>query len=164
MKRDIKWERANDFLHTNDEENLEFHNHYNSDYIVYPKSKENKVMITEKGPVTGKDFNVWLGHTNFPISKREVGILQDTDGLECFKIISPYRIEIYIGKLFTGKDIRDGIKKRICSEISGKSEWAILSKNNKVVYLKGLSIEDVQEQINKEGETNLSVKIIKTSW
>lgn len=82
-----------------------------------------------------KMFDCWIMHSNFDITQKESMILDIIDGIECFKIMSRYRIFIGIGKLFSFRDVRLSIESafgiisgelsNLLNQIDGKKKWAI---------------------------------------
>ena len=59
------------------------------------------------------NFECWIGHSNFDITKEIKNILNKTEGVELLKICSRYRFFIGIGKMFDFKEVRKNIEKNI---------------------------------------------------
>lgn len=59
------------------------------------------------------NYDCWLGHTNFDITKDIKTILDKIDGIEVLKICSRYRFFIGIGKMFDFKTVRGLIEKEL---------------------------------------------------
>jgi hypothetical protein len=83
-----------------------------------------------------KMFDCWMAHTNFPITKGDVMVLDEVLGIEALKIMTRYRFFIGIGKLFSLTDVRPRVEQalniggksiiaEIMSQISGKKKWAV---------------------------------------
>ncbi len=62
------------------------------------------------------NFECWIGHTDFDITKQIKGILNKTEGVELLKICSRYRFFIGIGKMFDFKEVRKNIEKSLIEE------------------------------------------------
>ena len=60
-----------------------------------------------------ENFDCWMGHTNFNITKEVKKKLNKTDGVEVLKICSRYRFFVGIGKMFDFKEVRLNIEKGI---------------------------------------------------
>lgn len=56
------------------------------------------------------NFDCWMGHTNFNITKKIRDTLQKTEGVEVLKICSRYRFFIGVGRMFDFKDVRKTIE------------------------------------------------------
>jgi len=62
------------------------------------------------------NFECWIGHSNFDITKEIKNILNKTEGVELLKICSRYRFFIGIGKMFDFKEVRKNIEKNLIIE------------------------------------------------
>lgn len=62
-----------------------------------------------------KLFDMWIGHTNFPLTNSVVKTIMDTPGVEVLKVISPYRFIVAPGKMFEWRDVRALIQRRVCT-------------------------------------------------
>ena len=51
------------------------------------------------------NFDCWIGHTNFDITKEIKSILNKTEGVELLKVLSRYRFFVGIGKMFDFKEV-----------------------------------------------------------
>lgn len=61
-------------------------------------------------------WDCWIGHTNFPITKKILNILNNNiDGIEVLKILGKYSFFIGVAKMFNILDIRSQIDEKICS-------------------------------------------------
>ena len=58
-----------------------------------------------------QNFDCWMGHTNFNLTKEIRDKLNKTDGVEVLKICSRYRFFVGIGRMFDFKDVRQNIEK-----------------------------------------------------
>lgn len=70
------------------------------------------IPLTEN-TLAGDIFNFWTGHTNFPISKHIVDIIDGTDGVETLDIYTRYRFRISVGKAFDAQIVKHSIGERI---------------------------------------------------
>jgi len=59
------------------------------------------------------NFDCWIGHTNFDITKDIKNILNSIDGVEVMRICSRYRFFIGVGKMFDFKSVRSHIEREI---------------------------------------------------
>tara|TARA_B100001564_G_C20647695_1_gene675221 strand:- start:652 stop:1077 length:426 start_codon:yes stop_codon:yes gene_type:complete len=59
------------------------------------------------------NFDCWVGHTNFNLSKKIVSELERIEGVELLRICSRYRFFIGIGKMFDFKAVRKNLEKRL---------------------------------------------------
>lgn len=121
-----------------------------------------------------RQFDCWIGHTNFPITKREFQIINEkVDGVEAFRVISKYKFFIGIAKLFNFRQVRQDLSHKICHksnqdkgqadieidairEIMSKEkdikQWAVLILNDgDIEYLKTKK-EDDEEYENQLNE------------
>lgn len=83
-----------------------------------------------------KMFDCWTAHTNFPITRGDVMVLDEVLGIEALKVMTKYRFFIGIGKLFSLTDVRPRVEQalniggksiisEIMNQISGKKKWAV---------------------------------------
>ena len=59
------------------------------------------------------NFDCWIGHTNFDITKEIKSMLNKTEGVELLKVLSRYRFFVGIGKMFDFKEVRKNIEYNI---------------------------------------------------
>lgn len=62
------------------------------------------------------NFECWIAHTNFDITKDIKNKLNKIQGIELLKICSRYRFFIGIGKMFDFKEVRKNVEKGIIPE------------------------------------------------
>ncbi len=81
------------------------------------ESWEEKNQPTPKlleSPFNPQDY--WIGHTNFKLTKKHCYLLDTAiNGVEGFKVLSPYRIIVIPGKVFNWSDVRLEIEKQFCN-------------------------------------------------
>lgn len=58
-------------------------------------------------------FDCWVGHTNFDITKTIKDTLNTSEGVEILKVSSRYRFFIGVGKMFDFKDVRTNIEEKL---------------------------------------------------
>ena len=76
-----------------------------SDFPLLPISQE---LMDDMAMLS--NFDCWIGHTNFDITKDIKSKLNKTEGVELLKIISRYRFFIGVGKMFDFKQVRKNIE------------------------------------------------------
>ena len=72
--------------------------------------------------VIEKDFNFWMGHTNFPISERILDILVNHPGVETIDIFTPYRFRISAGLLFSPGEVMSGIAQTLIGYLQANEQ------------------------------------------
>lgn len=142
MKRVIKWQSQHleidtitGKIHESDEENDDlFENYDDLDYDEEGQHPIQNVMSTPFGiwrvddsmhPY--KQFKLWMGHTNFSITKRVAKTLKTVPGVEVLQIMTRYRFMIGIGEMFEFSDVRVAIEKTLAcnqneSDMIGNNE------------------------------------------
>ena len=76
-----------------------------------PQMNLSEQFINEVSMLT--NFDCWVGHTNFNLSKKIVSELERIEGVELLRICSRYRFFIGIGKMFDFKAVRKNLEKRL---------------------------------------------------
>lgn len=59
-------------------------------------------------------FECWMGHTNFDITKNVQRTLEKTEGVELLVVASRYKFFVGIGKLFDFRSVRRDIENDLC--------------------------------------------------
>jgi hypothetical protein len=59
-------------------------------------------------------FDCWMGHTNFDITKSVQSKVEEIEGVELLNMMSRYRFFIGLGKLFNFSDVRKSIEEALC--------------------------------------------------
>lgn len=105
------------------------------------------IMSTPWGPFRVNDrmnpyrqFEFWMGHTNFNIDQAAKDVLDNTLGVEVLFIISPLRFMIAKGKMFEWTDVRVAIERALCGK------HAVDEK------IESIQDSDVREKIGKVKE------------
>lgn len=105
------------------------------------------IMSTPWGPFRVNDrmnpyrqFEFWMGHTNFNIDQAAKDVLDNTLGVEVLFIISPLRFMIAKGKMFEWTDVRLAIERALCGK------HAVDEK------IESIQDSDVREKIGKVKE------------
>jgi len=57
------------------------------------------------------NFDCWMGHTNFNISKTVMDALCEMEGVEILKVCSRYRFFLGVGRMFDFSNVRQNIEK-----------------------------------------------------
>lgn len=70
------------------------------------------VPVTEHCQI-GKMFKLWVGHTNFNVTKRITQIIGKTPGVEALNILTPYRFRIGVGMAFKDSTVMTEIVNNI---------------------------------------------------
>jgi hypothetical protein len=95
-----------------DESNLEYYDEDESDEKILtsgamlpltPQLIEDISLIS--------NFDCWIGHTNFDLTKNIKDKLDKTAGVEILKIWSRYRFFVGIGRMFDFTEVRNSIEK-----------------------------------------------------
>lgn len=129
---EVAWEK---WIDAYDDEDEKYHNAVESndevddaffeDELDIQFSKPIKTLMTPFGalPLTeqslaSKYFRFWVGHTNFKITKRHVGLISACDGVETIDVLTPYRFRIGIAILFSEPDVKINVKKALLNTMS----------------------------------------------
>ena len=75
-------------------------------FLSIPEDISNEIQLTA-------NFDCWLGHTNFNISKDIKNKLNAINGVEVLKICSRYRFFIGVGRMFDFSNVRTEIEETI---------------------------------------------------
>ena len=59
-------------------------------------------------------FDCWMGHSNFDITRGVQKILEKTDGVELLIVTSRYRFFLGIGRLFDFRSVRGSVEEQLC--------------------------------------------------
>lgn len=84
---------------------------FESGTMMYPISNQ---LIQDISLLS--NFDCWIGHTNFDITKDVKNILDAANGVEALKIYSRYRFFIGVGKMFDFKNVRKEIETKLIME------------------------------------------------
>ena len=76
-----------------------------------PQLNFSEQFINEISMLT--NFDCWVGHTNFNLSKKIASELEKIEGVELLRICSRYRFFIGIGKMFDFKAVMKNLEKRL---------------------------------------------------
>jgi len=87
------------------EEYEESSTHHHAMMPVSPQLIEDMTMLS--------NFDCWIGHTNFNITKDIKNKLDCIDGVELLKICSRYRFFIGVGRMFNFQNVRKNIEEII---------------------------------------------------
>lgn len=130
MKREIIWQKwINPMDVVEDEDFPEFVNEKDADEfekIYNDKTEDVTIYKAKPAAITpfglipinphndpAKNFDYWIGHTNFYIGTKTATIIEGTPGVEIFDIFGPYRFRISVGKAFKFSDVRVALETRL---------------------------------------------------
>ena len=65
-------------------------------------------------------FKLWVGHSNFKLTKDFYKIIGDTAGVEALDILTPYRFRIAIGKMFVDREVMKTVRDHMVEHINGQ--------------------------------------------
>lgn len=98
------------------------------DDMVHPLDPKNRpihIVATPMGivPMTdntmpSKVFNFWVGHTNFTITPQIEDVIKKVDGVEVLRVMSRYRLQLGVGKLFQEMEVFKCIENAVKDAIS----------------------------------------------
>lgn len=88
-----------------------------------------------------KQFKLWMGNTNFTITKKIVDTIRTIPGIEILKVLTRYKFIVGVGQLFEFKDVRLAIEKAL----SCHTELISLIKDDKVKQ----QVMDLQNQLSQ---------------
>lgn len=98
---------------------------YDDDEYSGAQPKTVKALMTPMGPIPlnehsspSKNWNFWMGHSNFRITKKIAKIISKVDGVETLDIFSPYRLRVGIGKLFVPGQVIGRITSTVQTELN----------------------------------------------
>ena len=58
-------------------------------------------------------YNLWVGHTNFNVSRNILDLVKSIPGVEAINVLSRYRVRIGIGKVFIPRQVLSTISTEI---------------------------------------------------
>jgi len=105
-----KKENDEDFLDTENEEETE--QTINTTKYQVIATPFGIIPITEN-TASGKIFNFWTGHTNFPITEKISFIIEETEGVETLNVFTKYRFRISVGKAFKDSKVMRKINNNV---------------------------------------------------
>lgn len=145
------------------EEIVEFEN---EDGEIESEVRNRRPFVVTPMGVIPDDWNFWIGHTDFKITRDLADIIMKTSGVESFEVGSPYRFRVAIGLAFESKAVkleiqsRLGIEKKgLEPEIASKVDeivktfkspyWAIyMTKDGKPEYAESSNLEEIYNKID----------------
>jgi hypothetical protein len=108
LKEIIEEIKKSSYLNEEDEETDISEENYEENKIVMPIPQS---LIGEAS--LASNFDCWVAHTNFNITKDIRDKLNEISGVEILKIHSRYRFFIGIGKMFDFSNVRQDIEKAL---------------------------------------------------
>lgn len=61
-------------------------------------------------------FKMYIGHTNFDLTREVLEVIKDVDGVEILEIFSPYQFRVSIGRNFLTRKVLREITRSVCDE------------------------------------------------
>lgn len=106
-----------------------------------------------------KNYNFWVGHTNFRLSDWHCEIIDEIPGVEFLRILSGYRIWVCVAKLFDEKAVKKQIEIKMAETKPRREEFLIIKEN-------GLSrcVTGTKEELKKTLEKMKSEDVLEYSW
>lgn len=77
-----------------------------SSFLMLDKDFSTEIMLAT-------NYDCWLGHANFNITRGVKKQLNEVEGVEVLRICSRYRFFIGIGRMFEFADVRNNIEKAL---------------------------------------------------
>lgn len=79
------------------------------------------MIMTDMGPYRVPDelsrpekaYLFWVGHTNFRLTHGVVDVIESTEGVEVFDVLSPYRFRISVARMFKSSEVKSSIAQRV---------------------------------------------------
>lgn len=122
MKRVIFKKWINPYGNRNSKEFIDEDEYFEGDggVAVYEEEDEaeRKLRVDIHGAITSQGivpveinndsvehFNIWVGHTNFPITKKIYDKIKSFPGVEIFEVNTPYRFKICVGQAFNEHEV-----------------------------------------------------------
>jgi len=146
---------------------------YENDFIKMAKPFNGQILYNENGiiPITqdslpSKSYNLWLVDSNFKFPKKTVELLNYcVEGIEGFKLITPYQLLIGIARLFDEDKVKDNLNSVLLDYMEEKTPSnpsedivkntlknyvSLLDTDTKVNFiLHAENEEDLNKQVNK---------------
>lgn len=60
-----------------------------------------------------EDFNFWLGHADFHITREMLPLIKAVPGVEIIDVFSPYRFKVGVGLAFDDREVKRDIQKAL---------------------------------------------------
>ena len=73
--------------------------------------------LTEQ-TMASKHFKFWVGHANFKLTEDFYKVIGQHPGIETLDILTPYRFRIAVGKMFTDRDVMNGVRDEMVQHVS----------------------------------------------
>lgn len=109
-----------------------------------------------------KMFDCWIGHTNFDINSEVAETIENTEGVEAFRVMSRYRFFIGVGTQFTFRDISQSIQNRLIKNTEKIVKSAFVIKNGTIEFLSSdkrnlKKFQSTLESLEKEKDTKVII-------
>lgn len=76
------------------------------------------ILPLTENSLASRHFKFWVGHSNFKLTKKLCLLIQQTEGVEAFDVMTPYRFRIAIGKLFVDRKIMTTVRDNMLSTLT----------------------------------------------
>ena len=67
-------------------------------------------------------FKLWVGHSNFKLTKDFYKVIGQQPGIEALDILTPYRFRIAVGKMFIDRDVMKDVRDTMVSHITDENK------------------------------------------
>jgi len=144
---DVYWERWADPYMADEEELLDSATPESEEEISFSHEselEENMMQLPSFSPIktiftpfgvlplteqslASNHFKMWVGHTNFKLTKDFYKVIGSVEGVEAIDIFSPYRFRIAVGKLFVDRGVMTRVRIEMLKNLKGRR--AIRSEN-----------------------------------
>ena len=91
-----------------------------------------------------KQFDCWVGHTNFDITPEIGEEIERVPGVEVLVFLTRYRFFLGVGKLFQFRDVRVEIEQMFQSDSEERSEMSQIDRKTEI------DIEKIKQEISKD--------------
>jgi hypothetical protein len=106
-----------------DDDEYEDKEHANLKELIKLSNQKAKVINTPFGMFQVDDkmnpfrqFEFWMGHTNFDLTKSVVDTIESVPGVEVLIVLTRYRFIIAVGSMFKFPDVRVKVEKILCNK------------------------------------------------
>ena len=146
---------------------------YENDFIKMAKPFNGQILYNENGIIpitqdslTSKSYNLWLVDSNFKFPKKTVELLNYcVEGIEGFKLITPYQLLIGIARLFDEDKVKDNLNSVLLDYMEEKTPSNPSEDIVKNTLKNYVSLLDTDTKVNfilhAENEEDLNTQVNK---
>lgn len=91
-----------------------------------------------------KQFNCWIGHTNFNVTRSVIESIEEVEGIEVLFPVSRYKFFMGVGKLFDFKNTRLNIENILCDKHKFVEDNIDLDEETRV------KVKNIKKKLNKK--------------